>query len=47
MEKNKINKIKITISNTIKNLDAARMKEIKNLENIRIEIVYTKKKLDT
>ena len=35
------------INNTIKELDAARMEEIKNLEEIRIEIAYTKKKLDT
>ena len=35
------------INNTIKELDAARMEEIKNLEEIRIEIACTKKKLDT
>ena len=43
MEKNKINKIKIIINNTTKKLVAASMKEIKNLEKVRIEIVYTKK----
>ena len=32
------------INNTIKKLDAARMEEIKNLEEIMIEMVYTKKK---
>ena len=35
------------INTTTKELDAARMEEIKNLEEIRIEIAYTKKKLDT
>ena len=32
MEKNKINKIKIIINNTVKKLDAANKEEIKNLE---------------
>ena len=32
------------INNTIKKLDAARMEKIKNLEEIMIEMVYTKKK---
>ena len=47
MEKNKINKIKTTKNDTLKMLDAARMEKIKNLEEIRIEIAYKKKKLDT
>ena len=47
MEKNKMNKIKTIINGTIKKLDAARMEEIKNLEEIRIEIAYKKKELDT
>ena len=46
MEKNKVNKIKTIINDTIKKLDAARMEEIKNVEEIRIEIAY-KKELDT
>ena len=45
MEKNKINQIKIMINNTIKKLEAARMEEIKNLEEIMIEMVYAKKKV--
>ena len=32
MEKNKINKIKMIINNTVKKLDAASKEEIKNLE---------------
>ena len=47
MEKNKINTIKTIIKDAIKKLDAARIAEIKNLENIRIEIAYKKKELDT
>ena len=47
MEKNKINTIKTIINDAIKKLDAARIAEIKNLENIRIEIAYKKKELDT
>ena len=47
MKKNKINKIKTIINDTIKKFDAARMKEISNLEEIRIEIAYKKKELDT
>ena len=47
MEKNKINKIKTIINDTVKKLDAARMEEIKNLEEMRIEIAYKKKELDT
>ena len=47
MEKNKINTIKIIINDAIKKLDAARIAKIKNLENIRIEIAYKKKELDT
>ena len=43
MENSKINKIKTIINDTIKKLDPARMDEIKNLEEIRIEIAYTKK----
>ena len=43
MENSKVNKIKTIINDTIKKLDAARMDEIKNLEEIRIEIAYTKK----
>ena len=43
MENSKINKIKTIINDTIKKLDAARMDEIKNSEEIRIEIAYTKK----
>ena len=38
MEKNKMNKIKTIMNDTIKRLDVARMEEIKNLEEIRIEI---------
>ena len=38
MVKNKMNKIRTIINDTIKKLDAARMEEIKNLEEIRIEI---------
>ena len=34
-------------NDTIKKLDAARMEKIKNLEKIRIEILYTKNKIDT
>ena len=45
MEKNKINLIKIMINNTIKKLEAVRMEEIKNLEEIMIEMVYAKKKV--
>ena len=45
MEKNKINQIKIMINNTIIKLEAVRMEEIKNLEEIMIEMVYAKKKL--
>ena len=45
--KTNINKIKIIINNTIKKLDKAKMEEIKNLEEIRIEIAYKKKELDT
>ena len=47
MEKNKINKIKTIINDTVKKLDAARMEEIKNLEKMGIEIAYKKKELDT
>ena len=47
MEKNKINKIKTIINDTVKKLDAARMEEIKNLEEMGIEIAYKKKELDT
>ena len=47
MEKNKINTIKTIINDAIKKLDAARIAKIKNLENIRIEIAYKKKELDT
>ena len=47
MKKNKINKIKTIINDTIKKLDAARMKEKSNLEEIRIEIAYKNKELDT
>ena len=46
MEKNKINKMKIIRNNTIKKLDAARMEELKNLEKIRVETVYTNRILD-
>ena len=45
MEKNKINQIKIMINNTIKKLEAVRMEEIKNLEEIMIEMEYAKKKV--
>ena len=45
IEKNKINQIKIMINNTIKKLEAVRMEEIKNLEEIMIEMVYAKKKV--
>ena len=45
MEKNKINQIKIMINNTIIKLEAVRMEEIKNLEEIMIEMVYAKKKV--
>ena len=47
IEENKINKIKTIINDAIKKLDRARMEEIKNLEEIRIEIAYKKKELDT
>ena len=47
MEKNKMNKIKTIMNDTIKRLDVARMKEIKNLEEIRIEIAHKKKVLET
>ena len=47
MEKNKINKIKTIINDTVKKLDAARMEEIKNLEEMGIEIAYKKIELDT
>ena len=43
MEKNKINKIKTIITDTIKKVDGARIEEIKNLEEIRIEIAYKKR----
>ena len=43
MEKNKINKIKAIITDTIKKVDGARIEEIKNLEEIRIEIAYKKR----
>ena len=33
------------INNTIKKLEAVRMEEIKNLEEIMIEMVYAKKKV--
>ena len=47
MEKNKMNKIKTIMNDTIKRLDVARMEEIKNLEEIRIEIAHKKKVLET
>ena len=47
MEKNKMNKIKTIMNDTIKQLDVARMEEIKNLEEIRIEIAHKKKVLET
>ena len=43
MEKNKINKIKTIITDTIKKVNGARIEEIKNLEEIRIEIAYKKR----
>ena len=43
MEKNKVNEIKTIINDTIKKLDVARMEEIKNVEEIRIEIAYKKR----
>ena len=39
--------MKTIIHDTIIELDALRMEEIKNLEEIRIEITYQKKSLDT
>ena len=47
MEKNKTNKTKTIINDAIKKFDAERMEGIKNLEEIRIEIAYKKKELDT
>ena len=47
IEKNKMNKIKTIMNDTIKRLDVARMEEIKNLEEIRIEIAHKKKVLET
>ena len=47
MEKDKMNKIKTIMNDTIKRLDLARMEEIKNLEEIRIEIAHKKKVLET
>ena len=46
MEKNKINKMKIIGNNTTKKFHAARMEELKNLEKIRVETVYTNRILD-
>ena len=43
MEKNKINEIETTITDTIKKVDGARIEKIKNLEEIRIEIAYKKR----
>ena len=43
MEKNKINKIKTIITDTIKKVNGARIEEIKNLEEIRIEIASKKR----
>ena len=43
IEKNKINKIKTIITDTIKKVNGARIEEIKNLEEIRIEIAYKKR----
>ena len=47
IEKNKMNKIKTIMNDTIKKLDVARMEEIKNLEEIRIEIAHKKEVLET
>ena len=47
MEKNKMNKIKTIMNDTIKRLDVARMEEIRNLEEIRTEIAHKKKVLQT
>ena len=47
MKKNKTNKIKTIINDTNKMPDVARITEIKNLKEIKIEIAYKKKELYT